>query len=223
MPEVTVNLDVDLGGEEAIGRLLDQAREALVVLTLQAQQQAREFREQSQSDRLTGLYNRAYLDEVIPARFLEAQRMSQPLSVIFIDLDHFKRINDSYGHQGGDQVLISVADVLRTTLRSPDVVGRYGGEEFVCVLPNTPETAAALVAERLRAAVAGRRHGVGEGRAVEVTISAGCATESVPSSFQDSSDLLEAADRCLYAAKNLGRNRVVALKNLDLPKAVQQA
>ncbi len=223
LPEVTVNLDVDLGGEEAIGRLLDQAREALVVLTLQAQQQAREFREQSQSDRLTGLYNRAYLDEVIPARFLEAQRMSQPLSVIFIDLDHFKRINDSYGHQGGDQVLISVADVLRTTLRSPDVVGRYGGEEFVCVLPNTPETAAALVAERLRAAVAGRRHGVGEGRAVEVTISAGCATESVPSSFQDSRDLLEAADRCLYAAKNLGRNRVVALKNLDLPKAVQQA
>jgi diguanylate cyclase (GGDEF)-like protein len=212
LPEVTAHLEVDLGGEEAINRLLDQAREALVLLSLQAQQQAREFRHQSECDRLTGLYNRSYLDEVIPTQFLESTRTNQPLSVIFIDLDHFKSINDTYGHQSGDQVLISVAETLRSTLRSPDIVGRYGGEEFVCVLPNTPQGAAALVAERLRAAVASLRHSLGTGGPVSVTISAGCATFSADKNFPDGRALIEAADRCLYAAKKGGRNRVVALE-----------
>ncbi len=220
LPEVTANLDIDIGGEEEITRLLDRAREALVSLVMQAQQQVREIREQSQNDGLTGLCNRAHLDEVMAARFLEAQRMAQPLSVVFIDLDHFKSINDAYGHQAGDQVLISVADVLRNCLRSRDVVGRYGGEEFVGVLPNTPAAAATLVAERLRAAVAARRHRIGEGLDVEVTISVGCATGSPEKPFPSSKELLEAADRCLYAAKGLGRNRVVVLK--DLSTAVNQ-
>jgi diguanylate cyclase (GGDEF)-like protein len=215
LPEVTANLEVDIGGEEAINRFLEQAREALVMLSLQAQQQAREFRIQSQCDRLTGLYNRAYLDDAVPSQFIESMRSGRPLSVVFIDLDHFKKINDSFGHPAGDQVLISVAQVLKATLRTSDIIGRYGGEEFLCILPNTSGAAAALVAERLREAVAGREHPIGDGVLIPVTISAGCATLSGQKHFPDSRDLVEAADRCLYEAKRGGRNRIAAIDGIE--------
>jgi diguanylate cyclase (GGDEF)-like protein len=220
LPEATSNLDIDLGGEEGINRLLDEAREALVVLNLQVQAQARELQHRSQVDRLTSLYNRAYLDEILPQYFDTAKRMEQPLTVVFLDLDHFKRVNDTYGHQAGDRVLIGVAKTLRSTVRNPDIVVRYGGEEFLVVLPNTAADGALLVGERLRSAVASKRYRVSETLDVGITISAGVATMSDRRVFSSERELINAADKCLYIAKSAGRNKVITVTSPPLPHSV---
>jgi diguanylate cyclase (GGDEF)-like protein len=215
LPEATSNLDIDLGGEQAVNRLLDEAREALVVLNLQAQQEARDFQHRSQIDRLTSLYNRAYLDEILPQYFDASRRQAAPLSVIFLDLDHFKTVNDTYGHEAGDRVLVAVAKILRSAVRAPDIVVRYGGEEFVALLPNTTEQGAEFVGQRLRAAIASQRYDISEGRQVSTTISVGCATASLRRPFSNERELINAADKCLYAAKGAGRNKVVSHHSLS--------
>ncbi len=209
LPEVTQNLDIDIGGSSVINNLLDEARQALVELNLQAQQQTRLIQIQAQRDELTALFNRSYLNEFLPQEFELCRQTSQSLTVIFLDIDNFKLINDTYGHQGGDAVLISVARVLQTATRNFDTVVRYGGDEFVIVLPNTSEQVAKMVSERICSAVAGRPHKVDDDKTIQVTVSVGCAHFSVRHPFDSSADLLEAADRCLYAAKDSGRNRVV--------------
>jgi diguanylate cyclase (GGDEF)-like protein len=214
LPEATRNLDIDLGGEEKIFQLFDQARETLVSLTLQIQQQARELASLSHKDALTSLYNRAHLDETLPTFFDKSVASGQPLSVIFLDLDHFKRVNDTYGHHAGDQVLTAVAHWIQGALRGDDIVARYGGEEFVCLLPDTDEAGASFVAERLRASISGRSIATDDGNIVSVTISAGCATRSARRQFGDMHELLKSADQCLYAAKGAGRNRVVTLDSI---------
>jgi len=214
LPEATCNLDVDIGGELMVNRILDQAREALVVLNLKAQQKTYEFHQRSQTDPLTSLSNRACLDEILPQYFTAAQRQGEPLSIIFLDLDYFKKINDTYGHQAGDAVLKAVARVLMREIRKPDIVGRFGGEEFLCLLPNTPEPGAAIVGERLRTAIAKHRYEVGENLEIRVTISVGCATHSTARTFASIRELINAADQCLYAAKNAGRNTMVTLDKL---------
>jgi diguanylate cyclase (GGDEF)-like protein len=186
-----------------------------VVLNLQAQQEARELQHRSQIDRLTSLYNRAYLDEILPQYFDASRRLSEPLSVIFLDLDHFKSVNDTYGHQDGDRVLVAVAKILRSAVRAPDIVVRYGGEEFVALLPNTAEQGAEFVGQRLRAAIASQRYDISDGRQVSATISVGCATTSLRRPFQNERELLSAADKCLYAAKGAGRNKVVCFHALS--------
>jgi diguanylate cyclase (GGDEF)-like protein len=212
--EATANLDIDVGSEESLNRILDQAREALVLLGLQAQQAARDLQQKAQIDRLTSLNNRAYLDIVLPQFFESAQHLGQPLSVLFMDLDDFKIINDSYGHQAGDGVLISVARILRAGVRTPDTIIRYGGDEFVGLLPNTNEKDASLVAERLRVAIGSQEYHVAEGVKIRMTVSVGCATISPRHRFVTPQELLSAADTCLYAAKKAGRNRVVTLEPL---------
>jgi len=220
LPEATASLDIDIGGEEGVNRILDQAREALVVLSLKAQRKAEEFQERSQLDPLTSLYNRAYLDEMMPQHFEAARKLAQPLSIIFLDLDNFKQINDTYGHHAGDCVLAWVARILGSQLRRRDIVGRYGGEEFLCLLPNTPAEGAELVAERMRAAVASDMCDVRKKFSIQVTISAGCATAADNSDFADCGALLRAADRCLYAAKRNGRNRVSTFERLQSAESV---
>jgi diguanylate cyclase (GGDEF)-like protein len=223
LPEATSNLDIDIGGEETVNKLLDEAREALVVLNLQVQAQARELQHRSQVDRLTSLYNRAYLDEILPHYFDVSKRMEQPLSVVFIDLDHFKRVNDSYGHQAGDRVLIGVAKTLRSALRNPDIVVRYGGEEFLVVLPNTGDEGALLVGERLRAAVSKKRFTISDILEVGVTISVGVATMSDRRIFPTEKELIDTADKCLYVAKSAGRNKVITMNSPPLPQSVALA
>lgn len=210
LPEATRNLDIDLGGEEKIFQLYDQARETLMSLTLQIQQQARELETLSHKDALTSLANRAHLDETLPMLFDKSIASGQPLSVIFLDLDHFKRVNDAYGHHAGDQVLTAVAHLIQGALRGDDIVARYGGEEFVCLLPGTDEDGASLVAERLRAAIAALSIALDDGKTAGVTISAGCATRSGRRQFGNMHDLLKSADQSMYSAKQAGRNRVVA-------------
>jgi diguanylate cyclase (GGDEF)-like protein len=221
LPEITRDLDIDVGGEEQANKLLNQAREALVIISLQAQRQVHYMRNLAETDSLTSLYNRGYLESILPQFFEEARHTNQPLSVIFADIDHFKQINDSFGHQLGDSILVSVARILKSAMRTTDIAARYGGEEFVCLLPNTPEEDTQMVAERLRNAISLARHKGENNQEIKVTISFGCATFSSEDNFGSPVEFLEAADRCLYVAKRTGRNRVVSAKSLPAEAACE--
>ncbi len=210
LPEATEMLNIDIGGQVSVDRLLDQARESLVELSLLAQQQASRAKMQAVHDEVTTLYNRSYLNEYLPQQFERCRQKGQPFSVIFLDIDNFKNVNDSYGHYMGDIVLRSVGEVLRSTTRNLDTVIRYGGDEFVVLLPNSGEQAGAVVAERIRAAIESQSHRIGSNENIRVTVSIGCATMTSGDRFSSAEELLKAADSCLYAAKNNGRNQVVS-------------
>ena len=159
------------------------------------------------TDALTGVANRRALGQALDQAWLRALRHEQPLAVIMLDLDFFKRINDTHGHDGGDQVLVAVAAVLKGCVREIDTVGRMGGEEFVLLLPDTDEHAACQVAERCRQAVAGIDLVLGSGERLSVSASLGvCA---LPAARVISAErFLSLADDALYRAKESGRNRV---------------
>ncbi|MBN2317805.1 MAG: GGDEF domain-containing protein [Acidobacteria bacterium] len=215
LPEVTENLEINIGGEEFIDRVMDEARGALVELSLHAHQMIQEIELQAKRDELTSLANRAYLNEILPQQFIAAREMSRPFSVLFIDIDRFKSINDTYGHQGGDSILTSVARVLRSCTREFDVVARYGGDEFVILLANTGEKASLHLSRRIQEAVMVHPHMIDEVTKIAVTISVGCATFSADQPFLSANELIEAADRCLYSAKTTGRNRVVSFNQMN--------
>jgi diguanylate cyclase (GGDEF)-like protein len=158
-------------------------------------------------DGLTSLHNRSAVDEVMQREIKLAHRHKTPLSLIVIDIDDFKAINDQYGHGMGDRVIQCVARQLSASGRESDVVGRYGGEEFVVLLSNTDRDGALRVAERMRRAVAAATCTVDD-RPLEVTVSAGVA---VLSEGEDGAAVFERADRALYEAKAAGKDRVVAL------------
>jgi diguanylate cyclase (GGDEF)-like protein len=209
LPEMTSNLDMDIGGEECVNRLLDQAREALAVLNIQVQQHLREIQDMASYDRLTMLYNRGYLEHVLPQYYDAAVTSNSPLSVIFVDIDNFKKINDNYGHHTADTALNSMGLILRSAIRTSDLIARYGGDEFVCLLPNTDEEGAKSAAERMRESVASSSQKILNSGEVELSVSLGCATLCEKNRFENAAKLLEEADRCMYLAKRRGRNRVV--------------
>jgi diguanylate cyclase (GGDEF)-like protein len=155
------------------------------------------------TDALTELPNNRAVQDTIKRMVAQASRSVSPLSAALLDLDQFKRVNDTYGHSRGDEVLAAVATVLRSSLRESDFVGRYGGEEFLLLLPDTGRDQAVVVAEKVRVAVASL--GLSE-ISQPVTASLGVAT--VPDDAGDADTLIRAADRALYAAKGNGRNRV---------------
>lgn len=158
-------------------------------------------------DGLTGVYNRFYFDAEYPLEFDRAKRTNQPLSLVIIDVDHFKHYNDAFGHLKGDTCLIAVARALAEVLQRPaDFVARYGGEEFAIVLPDTDLRAASAVAEKCRQAVL-RLNLATPAPAGRVTISAGCATRP-PNTTLARDELTSAADAALYKAKSAGRNRI---------------
>jgi diguanylate cyclase (GGDEF)-like protein len=163
----------------------------------------------SARDSLTGLYNRWYVMEKIDSEMNRSLRHGCPISLIMMDIDHFKQVNDSFGHIAGDGVLRSVGQVLRDSCRVYDVAGRYGGEEFCIVLPETRIGNTSVVAERIRERLAASRFEIGEDSVV-VTASIGIAgIESVEAEAGLSpSSLIDRADQALYSAKNHGRNRV---------------
>jgi diguanylate cyclase (GGDEF)-like protein len=214
LPEITANLDIEIGSEDMLRRLLDQAREELVTLNLRSQEQVRLAQDMAKRDGPTSLYNRSYLEEILPQAFGDAVNRRQPLSAVFLDIDYFKKVNDTYGHQTGDAVIMSVAKTVQSAVRSSDLAVRYGGEEFVCLLANTNETGAKVLAERIRAAVASTPLQLANGTQVSVTVSLGCATFSSRHGFENAFELLREADRCLYAAKRAGRNQVVSYQTL---------
>jgi len=159
-------------------------------------------------DPLTGVNNRRFFDQRIEEEVSRAKRQKTPLSCLFVDLDHFKRVNDQHGHQAGDIILKQVAALINDSLRSTDVLSRYGGEEFVILLTDTDTTAAADIARRMREQIAAMHFIVSHGRKVQITLSVGLATLDINSPLQTSKQLLQAADQAVYAAKISGRNCV---------------
>ena len=156
-------------------------------------------------DGLTGLLNRRYWESCLEREFARHQRYDNPVSLVIFDIDHFKRVNDTYGHQTGDEVIRSVAEITSRLARETDFAGRYGGEEFVVLLPGTHLEGAAQFAERLRQAVEQQVLDY-QGSPLSYTISLGVAT--ISDDMANYQILLERADKALYASKEQGRNRV---------------
>ncbi len=168
------------------------------------------------TDILTGWHNRRYLERRLPEEVARARRHRQPLSGLLLDVDHFKRVNDEYGHGAGDRVLREFARRVRDTLRATDVTVRYGGEEFAVLLPQTALADAAELAERIRQGVAAAPFDIGPERRVDITVSIGgaevCPGTGQASDARVAQALLSAADTALYRAKSEGRNRVACAR-----------
>lgn len=188
----------------------------LRIKTLQDQLRStrRSLEEQSVTDGLTGLKNRRFFDERLPEEFRRAQRYSDPVSLMMIDLDHFKEVNDRYGHQMGDVVLRDAAAVIKASVRDPDICARYGGEEFAVILPKTHLGGALTVAERVWRGLKDKVYrqevpAVGQAAVAEVRVTASLGLAFFPSKDILSAELLvKFADEALYQAKRSGRNNI---------------
>ena len=199
-------LEGDAPGDVFIGdarhvRLLG----ALAAVSLAAVWEMEEVAERARTDQLTGLSNRRHFEEHLARMLNEADRFGGPVSLVVADIDFFKRVNDTHGHDGGDAVLRAVAATMRERARSVDVCARYGGEEIALLLPQTPLTGAYEVAERLRRAIASKRLRVG---GAEITVTASFGVATYPDSALTRDAFFPAADRALYRAKADGRNCV---------------
>lgn len=164
------------------------------------------------TDSLTGVNNRRFFDQRLMEEVARALRTDEPLACLFLDVDHFKAVNDRYGHQVGDQVLRVVASLVREQLRTSDVLGRYGGEEFAALLVNASADAAMEIAERIRAVIANYQFDLADKQPLNITISIGVAKLFGGGSLGNealASALVESADQAVYLAKHQGRNRVV--------------
>jgi two-component system, cell cycle response regulator len=191
--------DVIQFGPQAVFRysLSDESQEALL----------RQLYDASVTDALTGAHNREHFDTQLRAELSFARRHNTDVSLVIFDADHFKKVNDNYGHQVGDAVLIQIAKVVRGTVRGEDVFARYGGEEFALVLRGIDIDGCGAVAERLRERIAALKIQTERG-ILSVTVSAGCSSLST-SEDKTPEGLIASADRRLYGAKHAGRNRVV--------------
>ena len=172
-------------------------------------------------DLLTGVLNRQALLARLEDELDRAARYQRPCSIVLVDLDHFKRVNDTHGHMAGDAVLREVADVLRSNVRSVDLVGRYGGEEFMIVMPETDADAAAASAEKLRRLVGSRQVRLDDGHVLVATLSAGVA--GGPGQFLQLDALVRDADAALYSAKALGRDQVYVFHEVEEGSLVRRA
>ncbi|MCP4197160.1 MAG: diguanylate cyclase [Proteobacteria bacterium] len=170
----------------------------------------RQMYESSTRDGLTGVYNRKYFAQKLSADLSFAHRHRIPFTLLMLDIDFFKKINDTYGHRTGDYVLIAVADMIQTTIRTEDALARYGGEEFAILAPGTDATGGHALAERIRAELSG--HAVpaqnSVDQTIQVTVSIGVATLQPGVPFE-ADDLISVADKNLYQAKEGGRNQTV--------------
>jgi two-component system, cell cycle response regulator len=187
-----------------------RVRSMLRIKRLQDQLEAtnRELEQLSISDGLTGLFNHRHLHEILADEYERSRRTEEPMSVVMLDLDRFKEVNDTYGHQAGDRVLEELAAILRECAREIDKLGRYGGEEFMAILPDSDPEEGAVFAERVRELVENQQFDIQADEPLRMTISAGVA--SYPAHDADSPRrLVHQADLALYSAKHSGRNQVI--------------
>ena len=231
LPDISALFETTLYSPARVQQLIDHAQELATLRNLremqdaaQARKRADEFEaranrlaEQAHRDALTGVLNRRQLEAVLEQEFVRATRHGWPLSVAFIDLDDFKKINDAHGHLMGDEVLRAFAGKLQEHLRTSDTVARFGGEEFIALLPNTTEPVALEVVRRVLASIVNTPMAEGSDGPLFVTFSAGVATQGGYERFADVQDLLKAADDVLYRSKSLGRNRVIARSPSSAP------
>lgn len=219
--DMAVLLDIKQRSGMSAGEILALANEALAEISFDAEEENVRLESEKQQlakaasqDGLTGLANRRTFDEFLDEQVDLTEAMAGQLSLMIIDLDHFKSINDTYGHQAGDEVLRSVADVLAASVREVDLPARYGGEEFAVVMPETGIRGATLMAQRLRKNVAALEIAVPGGKVFSVTASVGVAGYGPSAATPEA--LLGAADSALYEAKHAGRNTV---RIATMPKA----
>lgn len=227
LPDSAAAFEVELVDEVAAQAILDQAREILMLRNLQAiheaeqlhratetlQSRTQELEERNRRDALTGLFNRAHLDEVLALEFSRAQDHGWPLCVAFIDMDRFKAINDCYGHQAGDVVLKTAAERIQNSIRESDLAARYGGEEFVVVLPGVDAKMAERAAARILKALREHLFQLPDGSKIAATASIGLASVGASTAFRSVEDLVQAADEAVYAAKRAGRDCLVIGKH----------
>jgi diguanylate cyclase (GGDEF)-like protein len=204
----------DAATNRVLGILSNQAAAALSTLQL-----LERIKSQAVRDGLTGLYNRRAFDDLLMRAMAREERQAGRLALLLLDLDHFKKLNDTYGHPAGDAALRITAQILERHLRKADQAARFGGEEFVAILPGTDETGAQRLAERMREALV-KHTFIFEGARIALSASFGVAI--APADGAEPEALLAAADRALYAAKQAGRNRVVTSSSLGEQKTAEQ-
>jgi diguanylate cyclase (GGDEF)-like protein len=209
------NKSADYGREDAellssiadiVWTIIDRKRTEERIQGLQAR-----LRDMAIHDQLTGLYNRHYLDETLKREFARAARAGVPVGFVMMDIDHFKRVNDAFGHKAGDAVLRALADLLRKNSRTADIIYRYGGEEYLAVIPGEGPESALLIAEKWRKSFCAAPVSF-EGGSVAVSISCGVAAYPVDGIERD--EVIANADRALYQAKEAGRNKSVVWRPL---------
>lgn len=198
--DLVIQMEAIIKDRERIAEQLKEANHQLSLLAM--------------TDPLTGLPNRRAFEEALARDLARTERQGGSLTLILIDADHFKKVNDTYGHQGGDMVLRALSDVLRESTRSSDIAARVGGEEFALLLPQTNADNALVVAERVRMRFAVRKIMLDDGRVAKATVSLGMATVTAPGCRGLEKALYEAADQALYGAKASGRNCVNAAPEL---------
>jgi diguanylate cyclase (GGDEF)-like protein len=181
---------------------------AIVAICLESAANQERLRHLGMTDPLTGVYNRRYFDQRLQEEVDRARRANQALGCMVLDVDHFKQINDVFGHAAGDAVLREMTQKIRMQLRTSDVMARYGGEEFVVLLTQTEMEAAHAIAERIRQTVADARFVIADGTGLAVTLSMGVAMLDAALQGASAASLVAAADAAMYRAKNGGRNRV---------------
>jgi len=206
--------EVNIGENRSYQDILDEAQQTLIQLSLQSQQQVQAVKKENEqlvvkatTDGLTGLANRARFNEFLDEQFARAFKLQRPLSILLLDVDHFKKCNDANGHQAGDEVLKRMGKILKLAVRNIDLAARYGGEEFALILTETDSNAAAQMADEIRQAIQAETISF-EGKTIRITASIGVAGTDRTRIFQQSAQLTNAADRALYAAKSSGRNCV---------------
>jgi diguanylate cyclase (GGDEF)-like protein len=206
----------ELVDDEDIGGNLDELVLNSARLFEIADEKQKLYHHQSIIDSLTGLHNRRYILVEGQHFFEKAKNTTLPLAILMLDIDFFKRVNDTYGHSSGDSILRKFADICRISVRDSDLVGRYGGEEFVVMLPNTPLPHAMEIAERLRKEVETTLFDDGKGNNVNLTVSIGLNYESQENTTFESA--LQNADTALYQAKQKGRNQIGVYKKQSVDK-----
>jgi len=226
--EILATFEIDAGDMKPYSQILQEANEELGKLNLSYEQLVMELKKEKDKvdamatelksaneklrglafqDGLTGLYNRRYFEEQLEKELDRVNRYSRILSLIMIDIDHFKNINDTYGHPQGDIILSTVADVFNKSIRHPDTAARYGGEEFVVILPETNVQGAVVLAERLREAVEKLEINA-DTKIIKITISLGVTEYKAEKGRKSPTEVIDTADKALYHSKETGRNKL---------------